>query len=361
MEDRHNQESKEEKKYLNNGNELPEHRALSLIYHDEHKGFQVSQEAVDFLSNIKEKVGVVVVAGKYRTGKSFLLNRIILNKMNEGFGVGPTINPCTKGLWMWNQMLETDHNGEKLKVLIVDSEGIGAFDEDENHDTKIFLFALLLSSFFIYNSMGTIDENAINNLSLIINLSKNLHVQAETSNEEDPDELAKYFPRLLWVLRDFSLKLRDEYDNQINAKEYFENALNPQKGISEKVEARNRIRRLIKTFFTDRDCFTLVRPTEEETDLQSLQTIPDSELRPEFVAASQRLRSRILKRVKPKTLNGKFITGEMLLELCYSYTSAVNKGSVPSIKSAWSYICQNECQRAISESIKIYEDNMSVH
>jgi hypothetical protein len=59
-------------------------------------------------------------------------------------------------------------------VLVVDSEGIGAFDEDVNHDTKIFLLALLLSSSFIFNSMGTIDENALNSLSLIINLSKNL-------------------------------------------------------------------------------------------------------------------------------------------------------------------------------------------
>jgi len=46
---------------------------------------------------MREKIGVIAVAGKYRTGKSFLLNRIILNKTDErGFGVGPTINPCTK-------------------------------------------------------------------------------------------------------------------------------------------------------------------------------------------------------------------------------------------------------------------------
>jgi predicted GTPase len=49
------------------------------------------------LSGIKEKIGVIAVAGKYRTGKSFLLNRILLNKKDScGFGVGPTINPCTK-------------------------------------------------------------------------------------------------------------------------------------------------------------------------------------------------------------------------------------------------------------------------
>ena len=78
--------------------------------------------------------------------------------------MGPTINPCTKGLWCWTQLLDTNYQGQPLKCLLIDSEGIGALDEDENHDTKIFLLALLLSSFFIYNSIGTIDENALNNL-----------------------------------------------------------------------------------------------------------------------------------------------------------------------------------------------------
>lgn len=57
-------------------------------------------------------------------------------------------------------------------MIIVDTEGLGAYDEDENHDAKIFLLALLLSSLLIYNSVGTIDENALNSLSLVINLSK---------------------------------------------------------------------------------------------------------------------------------------------------------------------------------------------
>lgn len=144
------------------------------IINDYLEAFRVSEEAKEFLSSIKEKVGVIAVAGKYRTGKSFLLNRVIINKRDCGFGVGPTINPCTKGLWIWGETLESEYQGEKLKVLLIDSEGIGAFDEDENHDTKIFLMALLLCSYFIYNSMGTIDENAINNLSLIVIISLTL-------------------------------------------------------------------------------------------------------------------------------------------------------------------------------------------
>jgi GTPase Era involved in 16S rRNA processing len=39
----------------------------------------VSKEASELLKGIKEKIGVIVVAGKYRTGKSFLLNKILLN------------------------------------------------------------------------------------------------------------------------------------------------------------------------------------------------------------------------------------------------------------------------------------------
>lgn len=42
-------------------------------------GFSVSEEAIKLLSSVKERIGVIVVAGKYRTGKSFLLNKILLN------------------------------------------------------------------------------------------------------------------------------------------------------------------------------------------------------------------------------------------------------------------------------------------
>ncbi len=117
---------------------------------------------------------MIAVAGKYRTGKSYLLNRIILEQTKAGFGVGPTINPCTKGLQIWSQPIETTHEGRPLKVFVVDSEGMGSVSEDTNHDTRIFLLALLISSYFVYNSIGTIDETAIQNLSLIINLCKEL-------------------------------------------------------------------------------------------------------------------------------------------------------------------------------------------
>ena len=70
-------------------------------------------------------------------------------------------------------------DGETVHILVIDSEGIGALDEDTTHDSKIFALTILLSSIFLYNSVGSIDENAINNLSLIANLTKNIQVNSK--------------------------------------------------------------------------------------------------------------------------------------------------------------------------------------
>lgn len=90
------------------------------------------------------------------------------------------------------------------------------------------------------------------------------------TNLDDPDELAKFFPSFMWVVRDFTLRLQDQFGNKINSKEYLETALQEQKGNSDAIENKNRIRRMIVSFFKDRDCFTMVRPTENEKDLQKL-------------------------------------------------------------------------------------------
>lgn len=59
------------------------------------KDFKVNPEAISFLKSVPKPIAVVGVAGLYRTGKSYLLNRVILNR-SQGFGIGNTINACTK-------------------------------------------------------------------------------------------------------------------------------------------------------------------------------------------------------------------------------------------------------------------------
>ena len=74
----------------------------------------------------------------------------------------------------------------------------------------------------------------------------------------------------MWVVRDFTLQMVDTEGETINSKQYLEKALNVQKGFSEAVESKNRIRRMLTSFFKDRDCVTMIRPLTNESQLQGL-------------------------------------------------------------------------------------------
>lgn len=81
-------------------------KPLHLLQYDESsKKFTLGDEALDCLRAIKGPVGVLSVCGRARQGKSFILNQLAGAGVacNEGgFKVGPTVRPCTKGLWIWS-------------------------------------------------------------------------------------------------------------------------------------------------------------------------------------------------------------------------------------------------------------------
>jgi len=61
-------------------------------------------------------------------------------------------------------------------------------------------------------------------------------------------------------------------------------------------------------------------------------------------------------RIKPKQLKGKDLSGRMLVDLAHQYVSVVNTGGVPNIETAWTYICINECQKALLDAHKLFEE-----
>ena len=331
-----------------------QNKAIPFVTFSDNK-FIISDEARQLLSNPKyNNIGIISLVGKYRTGKSFLLNRVLLDKKKSpGFMVGPTFKPCTKGIWIWPVplMISNIHCKTPFPVFLIDTEGLGAYDEEINHDSKIFLIAILISSLFIYNSFGAIDENEINTLSFILNLSKTIKIKS-VNKEDNDEELAEYFPTLLWLLRDFSLKLEDKNGNTITEKQYLDNALEDLAGNSDIIEEKNRVRSLIRTYFKEKDLFVMVRPTEEESDLQNLQNLPDEKLRKEFLEQAKFFRNKVMKKTKPKLFKKKILNGYMLVELVQSILNAINTGSIPVIENSWKYVMQNECIKISNELIK---------
>ena len=99
----------------------------------------------------------------------------------------------------------------------------------------------------------------------------------------------------------------------------------------------------------------MVRPLLKEGDLQNLDKMELTKLRPEFYEQVMALRKKIMEKMKPKTLNGRNLSGDMYLGLMSSYVKAINEGTVPNIENAWTYLCREQAEKAVDETIVAYD------
>lgn len=323
---------------------------------------EITKESEQIIGKIKSNLGIICIAGIYRSGKSYLLNRLLGRQ--DGFELGPTIASCTKGLWIWGEPIKIPE--KNLEVLIVDTEGLASAFEDRNEsiDMIIFSLSLLLSSMFIYNSMKNIDESAIENLALVLNFAKKIQTKFNELNN-----YTNNFPSFLWVLRDFALELVDQSGNTITPRQYLENALKEDninnmsvssynKGIMSEIEKKNEIRQTLKLFFKERDCFTLVRPVNDEKKLKLVDKLPTNELRKEFLNQVNILVKKVFSAVRPKQVQGSYMNGKMYLNLVKLYVSALNSDNLPDIKTSWKIVVDQQMQSGFNKSINFYYDEM---
>ena len=72
-----------------------------------------------------------------------------------------------------------------MHIVLLDTEGSGSTDKDRTHDAKIFALVVLMSSFFVFNSMQTIDESSISSLSLAAELSNFIKFKQQGTENKD--------------------------------------------------------------------------------------------------------------------------------------------------------------------------------
>ena len=150
------------------------------------------------LERIQTKVGIISVVGPYRTGKSYLLNRLLGRQ--EGFEIGSTVQSCTKGIWIWGKPIQVSPD---FHVILMDTEGLNSCNRDINIDIKIFTLSVILSSYFMYNCLNSIDEATLESLSLVVNLANYLQRQVRDGELDDKS----ICPKFMWVVRDFALQM----------------------------------------------------------------------------------------------------------------------------------------------------------
>lgn len=294
--------------------------------------YRVDDETALWLSERTKPFAVLACAGKFRTGKSFLLNRLLNRPAGKGFGVGETVQACTRGIWICTEMMS--HNG--MDVLVLDTEGIDALDAESQHDVRIFAIAVLICSVFAYNSMSHLDEAAVQTLSLMTKISQSL-------------EGGGHDPSLYWVLRDFSLQMVDGNGRTMNNSEYLEQALQPPSG-SEKCATRDAIRAV----FRDRNLMTLPRPQRGDS-AQKLDAKGSAGVTVKFERALTQLREHICDNAHTYTVNGIEVGGSVYVEHVRNIVHMINEdGAIPRVEDTWTLLARAQ----ETEVFSVIECNM---
>ncbi|XP_062410327.1 guanylate-binding protein 1-like isoform X1 [Sardina pilchardus] len=338
---------------------LPMAAPVCLIENTD-QGLQTVESSLNLLRRIQQPVVVVSVVGLYRTGKSYLMNR--LAGQQSGFALGSTIESKTKGIWMWcvPHPFQPGHT-----LVLLDTEGLGDVDKgDSKNDAWVFCLGVLLSSTMVYNSRGTIDNQAIEKLHYVTELTDQIQVKSRGASKQNDDdeipedcEFVRFFPGFVWAVRDFTLERKID-GRDVSEDEYLDFALQLKKGLSNKVLTYNLPRQCIRSFFPTRKCFTFPFPTEAK-NMSRLDSMAEADLDPDFLKVADRFCTYVFAESRVKTVQGGYkVTGSRFSHLVKIYVETINSGKVPCLENAVVAMAEIENQSAVNEGFQLYGRGM---
>ncbi|XP_051050657.1 uncharacterized protein LOC127229633 [Phodopus roborovskii] len=334
-------------------------KAPMCLVENRNKQLSVNPGAIQILNSISQPVVVVSIVGMYRTGKSYLMN--CLAGQNIGFPLGSTVQSQTKGIWMWCLPHPTKPNHT---LVLLDTEGLGDVEKgDPRNDAWIFALAVLLSSTFVYNSMSTINNDALEKLhaGYVTKLTELIRAKSSPRSDmtEDARDFVSFFPDFLWTVRDFTLELKLD-GHCITEDEYLENALKLIPGQSPQIQTSNWPRECIRQFFPRRKCFVFDWPVSDPQLLTKIESIQESQLNPKFQKQSKTFCSHIFTYASAKRLReGILVTGNRLGTLVETYVNAINSGTVPCLENAVKTLAERENSIAKQRAADHYRQQMA--
>ncbi|XP_059480337.1 atlastin isoform X2 [Neocloeon triangulifer] len=240
-------------------------RAVQVVLAKEDHTFELDEQALEDIlmqDHVKDRhVVVVSVAGAFRKGKSFLLD-FFLRYMNaqgaedwlgeeesplDGFSWRGGSERDTTGILMWSEVFLVDlPSGEKVAVILVDTQG--AFDSQSTVRDCATIFALstMTSSVQIYNLSQNIQEDDLQHLQLFTEYGR-------LALEDCGD---KPFQKLQFLIRDWSFPYEADYGSDGGKK-----ILDRRLQVSEKQHPElQSLRRHIRSCFSDISCFLMPHP-----------------------------------------------------------------------------------------------------
>jgi len=309
-----------------------------------------------------KKVRVVSVAGKFRTGKSFLLNvflRFLKHLENgglpedenwltgerelTGFSWRSGESSDTTGILIWSHpFILKDEDGDDVVVLLMDTQG--SFDNSGTFKDCVSVFALsvLVSSLQIYNLRGNIDSSDLEHLSYFAKYG---------ALAMENQEKLKPFQSLLFLIRDWSLNEDYGFDG---GQAILKKRLDGNDNQSEELKFTCNG---IENSFEQLDCFLMPHPgrkiVKDDANFE--------ELDPEFVKQLYSLVPSIFSRESliSKNISGEAVTCKRLFDYFKMYSKVFGGNSLPAPKSLLSSQTEISHTHAIEKALDLYDTEMS--
>jgi hypothetical protein len=320
--------------------------ALMLIGMDPATGvWIVGDRAAKVVSSFKGRVSVVSVNGPFRSGKSTWMNEFV--QARTGFGVGATVNACTKGIWIYSEPIErTGSDGLPVLVLVMDTEGSKSLTSNGVKDTDIFCMSVLLASVVVLNTTKAINSSSIEDLHYVAKMAETVRTRSGSTSE-----LADSMPHFVWLLRDFGLELEDRSGNPINPDQYLDQALASSDNDNLALE---KIRSSLRTLFPRRHCSVLPTPLLDEKHMKSTELFRQH-MRPAFRAKMLESHQRVLDAAEPKRVSGKAINGSQFVKLARTFVEMFNEGTQPVLETAWESVSRAGAREAFDSCLFLWD------
>ena len=271
---------------------------------------------------------------------------------SNGFGIGPSVQPMTLGIWIWGQPATiTLNSGLNISLFFLDTEGFSANNVSENYDAKIFAVATLLSSHLLYNSVKIIDQSDIDYLEVLARRTQLFALRSQMSQSkwtQDFNQDLLSFPPLIWVVQDF---YQDTIDGET-----------PQQWLHRLMKSNIRENEnyqvSILDIFKSVDCHTLFLPATSKKLLNNLEYANEGQLTLEYKHERDNLKKKLIQQIKPKERQNRAVNGQELAILVQILVNAANDGSFSDIPSRWDAFVERIQTTATEDCVNFYETEL---
>jgi atlastin len=346
------------------------YQIVSIGSEEDAYAFHFENQALDkILGRIPTdyKVAVVSVVGAFRTGKSFLLSwflrylkyletkdddddktdsaepwyKTIESVGNKGFDWKAGSERNTTGIWMWSHPhLIKNAAGDKIAVLLVDTQGMFDHETTMALTASIFGFSTLLSSYQIYNVDKRIQEDNLQQLALFSEYARTamagdkeakVAVAQEHKKGEDASTtesaIPKPFQQMEFLVRDWQ-----HFDDEEDEEDYEAMEKSMDKYLDTVIAERDAkdlqdTREQIQSCFEKITCYGLSHPGFAVTKKKYTGDVDSIE--PQFLNLLDRYCARVFDPVNlnPKVIHGRELTATELGTYIQTYADLFASGA----------------------------------